>query len=99
MIFHKSCFVCELELVQSFLNLLYSNIPRREECDKMRWRLRGHGGCTICTMRLSEVQQLILYIWKSIWCVKALRGPHSFFGQQPRGRFLPVIILSSKVSL
>ena len=47
MIFHKACHDCGLELVKSFVNLLYSNISRREECDKMRWRLRGHGGCTI----------------------------------------------------
>lgn len=31
----------ELELVNSFLNLLYSNIPKREGCDRRSWRLEG----------------------------------------------------------
>ena len=30
----------ELESVGSFLDLLYSNIPRMEGCDRVKWKLK-----------------------------------------------------------
>ena len=33
----------ELESIDSMLELLYSNIPRREGFDRMRWKLNANG--------------------------------------------------------
>ena len=42
--FRRAFYDWELESVNSFVDLLYSNVPRGEWCDKMRWRLNASGG-------------------------------------------------------
>lgn len=41
--FRRAFYDWELESVNSFVDLLYSNVPRGEWCDKMRWRLNASG--------------------------------------------------------
>ena len=38
----------ELDTVNAFLYLLYSNTPRREVCDRLSWRLKGGGKFNVC---------------------------------------------------
>jgi len=62
----------ELESVGSFLDLLYSNIPTREGCDRVIWKLKKSNEFIVRFYREAlRGAPNNSYPWKTIWCVKA----------------------------
>ena len=68
--------------MDSFLDLLYFNIPRRDESEKMRQRLKGMTLLFALITRLFEVHQLILYLGRVFGVFRPQGGSHSLCGQQ-----------------
>lgn len=63
----------DLESVDYF-DILYSNIPRWEGPDRMRWRLNGHGRFDVCYYyKTLRGPTDVSFPWKSLWCSKEPR--------------------------
>lgn len=59
-------------MVNSFLDLLYSNILRREGCDRMRQKLNRNGRFNVRSYYAAmQGTGEVSFPWKSIWCIKA----------------------------
>ena len=86
----------ELESVGSFLDLLYSNIPRTEGCDRVKWKLKESNEFIV----RFYLEALCggpnnSYPWKTVWHVKAPKRL-SFFVWTTAWEKILVIILSSR---
>lgn len=82
--------------VGSFLDLLYSNIPRMEGCDRVKWKLKESNEFIVhfylealCGGPNNS------YPWKTVWHVKAPKML-SFFVWTTAWEKILVIILSSR---
>lgn len=75
----------DLESVDYF-DILYSNIPRWEGPNRMRWRMNGHGRFDVhYYYKTLRGPTDVSFPWKSLWCSKEPRRI-SFFIQTTWGK-------------
>lgn len=61
----------DLELMVSFIDILYSKIPKILGPDRMRWRLNGNGRFDVWSYEVLRGSSDLSFPWECIWCVKA----------------------------
>jgi hypothetical protein len=61
-----------LKSATSFLDFIYSHLPRGAGCGKLNWQLNGSGLFDVRSYyAVLRGTPVISFPWKSIWCVKA----------------------------
>lgn len=77
----------------SFLDFLYSKVPKKDGRDKLSWSLSGSSQFDVCSY-YAELRGLddISFPWKSIWDVKAPRRASFFVWIASWEKFLLMII-------
>ena len=87
----------ETGVVNEFLHTLGSNLPQSEQGDRMIWKLSKKGDFDIRSFYDKFRSPLpIIFPWKGIWKVKALRTFRFLFGLQLGRRFLQGIFCGVK---
>ena len=79
----------ELDLVTSFLDFIYSHLPKGVGPDTWSWSLQGSGKFEVRSFckALSGITT-DPFPWKSIWCMKALKRVFFFVWMAAWGRIL-----------
>ena len=77
----------------AFPHTLESQNPSKEDGDRMRWRLKSKGDFDIQSFYgAPRGYSSTIFLWKSIWGMKAPRQVSFLFGQLRVGRYSHVII-------